>query len=110
MSNHRSDLIKVTIHRSLIRRMMFLGGERTIVITSMIFCGYMAYLLTFRYGILTGLVTAGTLWAIMIFLARLMAQSDEQMWQIVKRSMKYRAFYPAHGRFNAPVPLIRDFN
>lgn len=109
MSNHRSELVKVAIHRSLIRRMMFLGGERTIVITAMIFCGYMAYLLTFSYGFIPGVITAGTLWGVLLFLARLMAQSDEQMWQVVKRHLKYRAFYPARGRFDAPVPLIRDF-
>jgi type IV secretion system protein VirB3 len=109
MSHHRNELIKVPIHRSLIRRMMFLGGERTNVITSMIFCGYMAYLLTFRHGVVTGIVVAGTLWAVLIFLARLMARADEQMWQVVKRHLKYRAFYPARGRFDAPVPLIRDF-
>jgi type IV secretory pathway TrbD component len=108
MSNHRSDLIKVTIHRSLVRRKMFLGGERTVVITTMIFCGYMAYLLTFSYGFLWGVTVAGTLWMILLFLARLAAQSDEQMWQVVKRHLKYRAFYPAQGRFGAPVPPIHE--
>jgi len=108
-NNHRSELVKVAIHRSLIRRMMLLGGERDIVIVAMIFCGYMTYLLTFRFGVVEGFLTGGLLWGVLIYLARLLAQSDEQMWEVVKRHMKYRPFYPARGRFDAPAPIIRDF-
>ncbi len=108
-NNHRSELTKVTIHRSLTRQMMFLGGERTIVICSMFFCTYMTYLLSYRFGVFYSAFVGGGLWTLIIFLVRLMAKADEQMWAVVKRHLKYKAFYPARGRFDAFTPVIRDF-
>lgn len=109
MNNHRSELTKVVIHRAPIRIMMFMGGERNLVITSAMFCGYMIYLLSFRYNIFIGFGVGLSLWTVLLYVLRRMAQADPQMWQVFNRHIKYKAFYPARGRFDALQPIIRDF-
>lgn len=109
MSNHRNDLTKVVIHQSLVRPMMFMGGERSLVIVSMMFAGYMTYLLSMRYSFLWGLMIGVPLWLTMIGLLRRMAIADAQMWGILNRAKRYKPFYPAKGRMEAHLPVIKDF-
>jgi type IV secretory pathway TrbD component len=107
--NHRAGLTKVVVHQSLIRPMMFMGGERTLVILAMLIAGYFAYLLSLRFSILWGAGVGGALWFSLLALLRRMAAADPQMWDVIMRAKKYRAFYPARGRFDAPLPTIKDF-
>lgn len=109
MSNHRSELTRVTIHRAPIRIMMFMGGERNLVITSGMFCAYMVYLLSFRYNLLIGMLVGVSLWVVCLMVLRRMAIADPQMWKVFNRHIKYKAFYPAHGRFDAVAPTVHDF-
>lgn len=108
-SSHRGALTKVAIHQSLVRPMLFLGGERTLVIVSMMFAAYLAYMITMRYGIWWGVPVGGSLWGTAIFFLRRMAVADPQMWSVLKRAKQYKPFYPARGRFDASLPAIKDF-
>ncbi|MFD2274687.1 VirB3 family type IV secretion system protein [Undibacterium arcticum] len=87
-ANHRNELTKVAIHQSLVRPMLFMGGERTLVIVSMMFAGYMGYMLTMRYGIWWGVPVGGSLWLVMIYMLRRMALADSQMWEVLQRAKK----------------------
>lgn len=108
-SSHRNDLIKVPIHRSGVRILMFLGGERTQVLLLLFISVYLVYLLTVRFNLLYGLGAGTALWFAGIGVLRKLAQHDPQMWAVLRRARKYRGFYPARGRFNAPSPSFPDF-
>lgn len=106
---HREGLTQVVVHRAPGRVILFMGGERVLVIISAMFTAYMTYLLSFRFGLLIGGGVGGGIWFVTIYVLRKMAQADPQMWAVFRRHMRYRAFYPAHGRLDAPLPQIRDF-
>lgn len=108
-SNHRNELTKVAIHQSLVRPFLLLGGERTLVILSAMFSGYMGYMVTMRFGLYWGLPVGIALWAVFIFLLRKMAIADPQMWSVFNRSKQYKSFYPARGRFDGYQPRYKDF-
>lgn len=108
-SDHRSELIKVPIHRAGVRILMFLGGERTQVLLLAFVSLYFAYLLTVRFNLLYGIAAAASLWLLGIGVLRKLAKNDPQMWAVLKRARKYRGFYPARGRFDAPAPRYPDF-
>jgi type IV secretion system protein VirB3 len=108
-SSHRGALTKVAIHQSLVRPMLFMGGDRTLVILSLLFSVYLGYLITMRYGIWWGVPIGGVLWCSAIYCLREMAIADPNMWAVLQRAKQYRAFYPARGRFDAPLPAIKDF-
>jgi len=109
MNNHRSGLTKVVIHKSPTRIMMFMGGERNLVLGSMMFCAYLIYLVSFRYNIFVGIGAGLSLWGVCLALLQRLAKADPQMWAVLNRHFKYKAFYPARGRFDAPQPVLRDF-
>lgn len=107
--SHRSDLIKVPIHRSGVRILMFLGGERTQVLLLLFVSAYVVYLLTMRFNMLYGGGAGLALWLVGIAILRRLADHDPQMWAVLTRARKYRGFYPARGRFDAPSPSFKDF-
>lgn len=108
--NHRAGLTKVVIHQSLTKPMLLLGGERTLVIFSGMVSGYLGYLLVMRYSIFLGVVVGAGLWLGLIGLLQRMARADPQMWDVLKRAKKYKAFYPARGRMDGPTRTLKDFN
>jgi type IV secretion system protein VirB3 len=109
MNNHRSELKRVVIHRSPVRLIMLMGAERNLVIFSVMFCTYMTYLICMRYSVWLGVGVGGSFWLVSLFLLRRLAKIDPQMWQVFNRHIKYKAFYPARGRFDAPYPIPRTF-
>lgn len=109
MASHRGELRKVAIHLSLVRPMLLLGGERTLVILTAMVAGYLGYLLTMRFGIHFGLPIGGGLWSACLFVLRRMGAADPQMWPIFLRSKRYKSFYPARGRFDAFFQNYKDF-
>lgn len=105
----RSGLIKVEIRRAGVRPILFLGGQRKQVLILLCLSAYAAYILTIRFGIWYGIPAAGGLWLVGISILRKLAKSDPQMWDVLKRARKYRGFYPARGRFDAPYSKVKDF-
>jgi type IV secretion system protein TrbD len=106
--SHRLALRKVPIRRSLVRPMLFMGGERFLVVLSVLLCLYLAYVMTYGFGWKLGIPVPGALWACLIFLLRRFALKDPLMSSVFWRHRKYKSFYPARGRFSAPTPLIKD--
>ena len=107
--SQRLALRKVPIRRSLVRPMLFMGGERFLVVLSMLLCAYLAYVMTYGFGWQIGLPIPGILWAFLIFVLRRFALKDPYMSKVFWRHRKYKSYYPARGRFNAPTPLIKDY-
>jgi type IV secretory pathway TrbD component len=107
--DHRSELTQVTIHAAGVRYMMFMGGERGLVVGGLFVAMYLGFITTMRAGMWFGVPTGAVLWGIWIALMREMALRDPLMSRVVRRSMRYRAFYPARGRIHAPSPSYRDF-
>jgi len=106
--NYRSGLNKFVIHGSLVKPLLFMGGDRTLMICSMLISAYLGYLISMRYGPWYGVPIGVGVWTAIAYVVRGMAEADAQMWDIVKRAKRYRAFYPARGRFDAIYPVIRD--
>ncbi|NTB05925.1 VirB3 family type IV secretion system protein [Agrobacterium tumefaciens] len=105
----RKELTRVTIHASLVRPLTFMGGERFPVMMGLLFCAYLAFVLSMRYGVWYGIPGSALAWVGWLGLMRHLASKDPMMWQVLKRHRKYRAFYPARGRMNAPPRAYKDF-
>jgi type IV secretory pathway TrbD component len=106
---NRVELAKVTIHASLVRPLSFMGGERGLVLGGLLFCMYLAFVLSMRYGVWYGIPGSALAWVLWLGLMRRLAVADPMMWQVLKRHRKYKAFYPARGRMNAPLRAYKDF-
>lgn len=105
----RSELTRVTIHASGVRPLTFMGGERNLVLGGLLFALYLAFVISMRYGIWYGIPVSALVWGVWITFLRKLASVDPMMWQVLKRHRKYRAFYPARGRMNAPLRAYKDF-
>lgn len=109
MEESNRNLTQVTIHASLVRPLLFMGGERNLVLGGGFFCAYLAFVFSLRYGIWYGVPIAACCWFVWISLMRKMASSDPMMWQVIKRHRKYRGYYPARGRMYAKLRAYVDF-
>ncbi|MGP8437800.1 hypothetical protein ACT2FY_38915 [Paraburkholderia fungorum] len=109
MADHRSELMQVTIHASGVRTLNFMGGDRRLVLGGAFFSLYLAFMLSMRYGVWYGVPASVVVWGLWIALMRRLAVFDPQWLDVVRRHRKYKAIYPARGRFNAPVPTYKDF-
>jgi type IV secretory pathway TrbD component len=105
----RAELTLVTIHASGVRILTFMGGDRRLVLGGAAFSLYLAFMLTMRYGAWYGIPGAVVVWGLWIALMRRLALFDPQWLDVTRRHRKYRAVYPARGRFNAPMPTYKDF-
>ncbi|MCY0853035.1 VirB3 family type IV secretion system protein [Cupriavidus sp. D39] len=85
------------------------GGERRQVMILLFATVYLAYILTLRFGMFVAVPVCGVVWLLGMAILRRMATSDPQMWAVLKRARKYKGFYPARGRFDAPQPQYRDY-
>lgn len=106
---NRKALTQVTIHASLVRPLMFMGGERNLVLGGGFFSAYLAFIFSLRYGVWYGVPIAAGCWFLWISLMRKMASKDPMMWQVIKRHRKYRGYYPARSRMNAKLRVYKDF-
>jgi type IV secretion system protein TrbD len=108
-AGHRGELTQVTIHGSGVRILTFMGGDRRLVLGGAAFAIYMAFMMSMRYGAWYGIPSAVVIWGLWIALMRKLATFDPQWLDVLRRHRKYRAFYSARGRFNAPTPTYKDF-
>ena len=94
MSGERkAQLRRTVLHRALYRPNLLLGGERELVMfTLLISGGLVASALN-----LPALVVGASIWGLSVGLLRMMAQSDPYMSQVYRRSLRYAAYYPPHS-------------
>lgn len=109
MADYRGELRQVSIRQSLIRPMELMGGERELVLISGILSVGLGFAMMGSFGITIGGVTGSVLYIILMFVVLRMGKSDLQLSRVFSRHLKYRSYYPARGRFTAPLPNVSDF-
>lgn len=84
-----AELRRTTLHRSLHRPNLLMGGERELVMASMLVTG----------GLIISalnwpaLIVGTAIWFGVIGLLRSMAKADPHMSRVYQRSLPYRAYY-----------------
>lgn len=89
-----AGLHAVPIRRSLIRPSLVLGGERTLVLSTLMLCAMLIF------GVLTwsAFFLGILLWVIGLMALRRMAKADPQLSQVYLRHIRYRLSYDARSR------------
>jgi len=86
--NHPREVI---FHRSANRPHLILGGDRELVLFSILLCALVAFSLMNLYGVLL----AGVLWGASMGALTRMAKSDPLLRHIYIRHVRYQSYYPA---------------
>ena len=88
MSN-ANQLRRTVLHRALHRPNLLMGGERELVMFSMLISGgLIASALN-----LPSLIVGASIWGVTIGLLRMMAKADPYMSSVYQRQLRYGAFY-----------------
>jgi type IV secretion system protein VirB3 len=89
MSNDRPR--EITIHQSANRPNQILGGDRELVLVSILIAVSLAFSLATWWGIALSVV----FWVGSIAVFQRMGKADPMMRQVYLRHIRYRSFYPA---------------
>lgn len=95
--------ISVTLHESLNRPMLMLGGERNLVLMLGVLAGVFIFSLAALWAAVAGVV----LWMVGIYVLSRAGSYDHQLSKTAVRSIKYRRFYPSQATPHAPVREIK---
>jgi type IV secretion system protein TrbD len=91
------------IHESANRPNQLLGGDRELVLVSLLVAVSLAFALAAWWGI----VLSTGLWAGAIAVLKRMGKADPQLRSVYLRHIRYRAFYPAKSGLDScclPTP------
>jgi type IV secretory pathway TrbD component len=105
---HRSDLPKIAFHPSMSRPIQLAGGDRRLVIISLLLGAYVGFIGTVSFGLLLGGFLGILVWGVLALAAHRAGKTDPFFFDIALRHIRYRGFYPARGRFNAYLPKLRE--
>ena len=84
-------LREVVIHESANRPNQLLGGDRELVLISLLISVSLAFSLATWWGVILSVA----LWTTAIAVLKRMGKADPQLRQIYLRHIRYRSFYPA---------------
>lgn len=102
MSKEAEDTLEfTTIHRSLNRPNLFLGGDREMVM----FSGLIAATLIFCVLEFKAVAAGVLLWMFALFVLRRMAKADPLLRKVYMRNLTYRNHYPPRP---SPYRVIRE--
>lgn len=91
------------VRQSLLRPLLLLGGERSLVL----FSGMLAAILIFSLGsILIGAIGVG-FWLVALVLLQRMAKHDPDLSRVYVRHVNKRIYYPARPHISAIDPEIK---
>lgn len=90
-------LTHAPIRRAGNRPTLFMGGDREMVM----FSGVLAFALIFSAQKTVAVIFGITLWALSLYLLRLMAKSDPQLRHVYLKHRKYQRYYPAYSGVHA---------
>ena len=82
---------EVTIHQSANRPNQILGGDRELILVSLL----IAVSLAFSLASIWGIVLSVGFWIAAVAVFQRMGKADPMMRQIYLRHIRYRPFYPA---------------
>ena len=91
---------RIPIHRSLNRPNLILGGERELVLMTMLFAAMIAFTASSWAQVVIGLV----FWLAVHTVLVDMAKNDPVMSKVYLRHVRYKAFYSARSGMFAQVP------
>lgn len=91
--------MSIPIHRSCNRIPEFLGGDREIVLSSMLLAAIFLFIIPSLERITFGILQ----FAFALFAARLMRKSDPLMKNIYIKQLEYQSYYPAYA-----TPFVRE--
>lgn len=89
MSSH-AQLRRTIVHRALHRPNLLMGGERELVMFSMLISGG----LIVSALNLPALVFGAVFWGMAVGVLRQMAKADPYLSNVYRRQLKYAAYYP----------------
>ena len=92
------DDFSVTIHQSLNRPMLLLGGERNLVLMLAVLAGVFIFSLMQLWAFILGV----TLWMAGTWILSRAGQFDHQLSKTGPRSLRYKRFYPSASTPFAP--------
>jgi type IV secretion system protein TrbD len=84
-------LREVVIHESANRSNQLLGGDRELVLITLLISVSLAFSLATWWGVILSVA----LWTTAIAVLKRMGKADPQLRQIYLRHIRYRSFYPA---------------
>lgn len=93
MSDDRPKLRKVVLHRALHRPNLLMGGERELVLASLVIAGGLIISSLNLPSVLIGIA----IWTVAVVLLRQMAKADPYLSTVYRRSLRYATYYPAHS-------------
>ena len=97
---------EVTIHQSANRPNQILGGDRELVLVSILIAASLAFSLATIWGIALSI----GFWVAAIAVFQRMGKADPMMRQIYMRHIRYRMFYPAKsGLFSTCLQMPRGW-
>ena len=88
-----NELIKTPLYRAMNRPSLFMGGDRELMLTTLLFA------FTFVFVSLDPVIIVVTICMVIAVMAmlRIMAKADEQMRQVYMRHRKYKAYYKSNS-------------
>ena len=93
----------IPIHRSLMRPILLMGGERELVLISAI----LAAVLVFSLERLVFTILGVIVWSVSVAALQRAAKADPQLSRVYVRHARYRAYYPAQSRASALFATIK---
>ena len=103
---------RAPVRKSLLRRITWFGGDRRLVGFSALLLFCLAWTMIMGFGMLFGfsIVAPALLAMAIVFVARIMNNSDPWMVDVVLRQFKYKKYYAPKPDFGTEHPMVRDFN
>ena len=89
---------EIVIHQSANRPNQILGGDRELVLVTLL----VSVALAFSLATLWGIALAVAFWLSSIAVLQRMGKADPMLRQVYMRHIRYRAFYPAKSGLHAP--------
>ena len=102
---------KAPVRRSLLRRITWFGGDRRLVGFTGLLAFCLAWTMVIGFGFLFGLslILPAVFAMAVVFIARLMNDSDPWMVDVVLRQYKYKKYYTPKSDLGIEHPMVRDF-
>ncbi|MDO5693500.1 MAG: conjugal transfer protein TrbD [Pseudomonadota bacterium] len=94
---------RIPIHRSLNRPNLILGGERELVLMTMLFAAMIAFTASSWVQVVIGVVFWLAIHALLVD----MAKNDPMMSAVYLRHVRYKGYYPAQTGMQAQIPNAR---
>lgn len=98
MSASAEDDFSVSVHPSLNRPMLLIGGERNLVLMLAVLAGVFIFSLMQLWATVVGI----TLWVVGIWVLSRAGTYDYQLSKTGPRSLRYKRFYPSASTPHAP--------